>query len=444
MTRQSHVRARTFIAGTTAVGALLLASHSPVAAVGVPGYAIRGARIVTVSGAVLDTGTVVIRGGRIDQVSPGSAVVDGVEDVDGRGLVVYPGLVDLASTAGLDAVAAEAPKEPESREVTERWKRQQLIRAQETAADLLRPDAPDLGKLVGSGITNALLVPKGDGISGESAFIDVVSPEIDPQYGRVALDARAPMVLRTPVALHVSFPGRGLFGAYPASLMGGIAFTRQAFLDAERYRVAASMAGAAGDPPAYDPALAAMAAAMGAKLPVAFEATSPREIRRVLAFAKEFSLSPIVVGAGGAGAVTGDLKAAGARVVVSLNFPERSKALAPDADEPLEDLEARANARKAAGALAAAGVPFGFGSAGLKDTKDFLPNVRTAVAQGLNADAAIRALTLDAATIAGVGNRLGAIETGRIANIVVTDGDLLGAKTKIKYVFVEGRRVPLP
>lgn len=443
MTRQSHARA-TFIVGTTLLGALLLAARSPVSAVAVPGYAIRGARIVTVIGAVLDTGTVVIRGGVIDQVIPGSTVVDGVEDVDGKGLVVYPGLVDLASTAGLDAPAAEAPKEPESREVTERWKRQQLIRAHEVTADFLRPDAPELGKLLSSGITNALLVPKGDGISGESAFIDVVPPEIDPQYGRVALDARAPMVLRTPVALHVSFPGRGLFGAYPASLMGGIAFTRQAFLDAERYRAISTMTGAGVSSPAYDPALAAMAAAIGAKLPVAFEATSPREIRRVLAFAKEFSLSPIVVGAGGAGAVTGDLKAAGARVVVSLNFPERSKALAPDADEPLEDIEARANARKAAGALAAAGVPFGFGSAGLKDAKEFLPNVRTAVAQGLSADAAIRALTLDAATVAGVGNRIGAVHPGRVANLVVADGDLLAAKTKIKYVFVEGRRVPLP
>ena len=423
----------TITAGATALAALVLATHPRVAAVGVPGYAIRGARIVTVSGAVLDTGTVVIRGGRIEGVSPGAAVVDGVEDIDGKGLVVYPGLVDLASTAGLDAPAAEAPKEPESREVTERWKRQQLIRAQEATADLLRADAPDLGKLVGSGITNALLIPRGDGISGESALIDVVPPEIDPQYGRVALDARAPMVIKTPVALHVSFPGRGLFGAYPASLMGGIAFTRQAFLDAERYRLATTMPGVTGERPGYDPALAAMAAATGSKLPVAFEATSPREIRRVLAFAKEFGLLPIVVGGGGAGAVTGDLKAAGARVVVSLNFPERPKTLAPDADEPLEDIEARANARKSAGALATAGVLFGFGSAGLKDAKDFLPNVRTAVAQGLNADAAVRALTLDAATIAGVGNRLGAIETGRIANLVVTDGDLLGAKTKIKY-----------
>ena len=98
-----------------------------------------------------------------------------------------------------------------------------------------------------------------------------------------------------------------------------------------------------------------------------------------------------------------------------------------------------------AAVLAAAGVPFGFGSAGLKDVGAFLPNVRAAVDQGgLSPEAALKALTLDAATLAGVGRRLGAIERGRTANLVVTDGDVLAAKTKVKYVFVEGRRVVLP
>jgi imidazolonepropionase-like amidohydrolase len=252
------------------------------------------------------------------------------------------------------------------------------------------------------------------------------------------------MVLRTPVALHVAFPGRGLFGAYPASLMGGIAFVRQAFLDAQRYGLALSRPEAAGDRPAYDPALQALATAMSGRLPVAFEANSAREIRRVLAFAKDFGLDPIVVGGVDAGEVASELKAVGSRVIISLDYPERPKTLAPDADETLRDIESRANARKAAGALAAAGVPFAFGSHGLKDAKDFVPAVRVAVANGLAKDAAIRALTLDAAAIAGLGTRLGAIERGRIANIVVTDGDLIEPKTKVKYVFIEGRQIPLP
>jgi imidazolonepropionase-like amidohydrolase len=435
---------RVLRAAAVAVGIFAIAVAPRVLAVSVPGYAILGAKIVTVHGATIDQGTVVIRGGVVESVIEGVKNPGGVEEIDGKGLVVYPGLVDLNSTAGIDQPQPDPPKEPETREVSERWRRQQLVHADLAAAEFLRPESPDLGKLSGIGVTNALVVPKGEGISGESAFIDVAPPEIDPQYGRVALDPRGPMILKTPVALHVSFPGRGLFGAYPASLMGGIAFTRQAFLDAQHYTVAVSKSEATRDRPLYDPALAAMASAMGAKLPVAFEANSAREIRRVLAFAREFSLDPIVVGGVSAGEVAADLKAAGARVIIGLNYPERPKTLAPDADEPLDDVQARADARKAAGQLASAGVPFGFGSHGLKDVKDFLPNVRSAVSNGLAADAAVKALTLDAATIAGMGSRLGAIEKGRIANLVVTDGDLLGPKTKVKYVFVEGRRLALP
>jgi imidazolonepropionase-like amidohydrolase len=436
------MRART----ASAIVALLAvaAMVRSLGAVEVPGYAITGARIVPVKSAAIDQGTVVIQNGVIQAVGADVKPPAGVESIDGHGLTVYPGLVDLHSTAGLDQPQAEPPKDPDSREVSERFRREQLVRADRVAAEFLRPDSGDLAKLTAVGITNALLVPKGDGISGESVFVNVAPAELDPQYGRLAIDQRGSMVLRTPVALHVSFPGRGLFGAYPASLMGGIAFVRQTFLDAQRYGVAQGRPDAGGDRPPYDPALQALAAAMTSKLPMAFEANSAREIRRVLAFAKDFGLDPIVVGGGDAGEVASELKAAGARVIVSLNYPERPKTLAPDADESLLEIQARANARKAAAGLAGAGVPFAFGSHGLKEAKDFMPAVRVAVSNGLAADAAIRALTLDAATIAGLGSKLGAIEKGRIANLVVTDGDLLGPRTKVKYVFIEGRRVALP
>jgi len=88
-------------------------------------------------------------------------------------------------------------------------------------------------------------------------------------------------------------------------------------------------------------------------------------------------------------------------------------------------------------------VTFGFASAGLSDPKDFVRNASKAVKAGLAENAAIRALTLDAAMIAGVGDRLGSIEKGKAANLVVTDGDLFDEKTKITRVFVDGRPVAL-
>ena len=428
---------RLVVAAALVVLVGLATSHAVV----VPGYAIVGARVVAVSRPPIEKGTVVIRGGEIVAVSDGTDSPGDVQRIEGAGLTVYPGLIDLHASAGVDQPAAVAPQNPDSREVTERFRRQQLLRAHVQAADLLRPDAADLSALASAGFTNAVLVPEGDAIAGQSALVDVVPPEIDPQVGRLAVDLRGPMILRPAVALHVAFPGRGFVGAYPASLMGGIAFVRQAFADAQHYQQTQALDEAAREP--HDAALAAMGPALGGKVPVAFRASTPREIRRALAFAREFSLVPVIVGGQGAEQVARELKETGARVIVSVNFPTRPKDLAPDADESLEALQARAAARSAAGALAAAGVPFGFGSVGLKDPKEFVANVRVASERGLAHDAAIRALTLDAATLAGAGARLGSIERGKRANLLVTEGDLLDAKSKIKHVFVGGRLIAL-
>lgn len=428
---------RLVVAATLVAIAGLGTSH----AVLIPGYAIVGARIVVVSRAPIETGTVVVRGGEIVSVTDGTDAPGDVQRIGGAGLTVYPGLIDLHSSAGVEQPAASAPQNPESREITERFRRQQLLRAQVRAADVLRADAADLGKLASAGFTNAVLVPEGDAIAGQSALVDVVPPEIDPQVGRLAADLRGPMVLRSTVALHVAFPGRGFAGAYPASLMGGIAFVRQAFADATHYHQSEALAEPARAP--YDAALSAMGPALDGAVPVAFRASTPREIRRALAFAREFALVPVIVGGEGAEQVASELKAANARVVVSVNYPTRSKELAPDADEPLDAIEARAAARRAAAALAAAGVPFGFGSVGLKDPKEFVANVRVAVERGLSAEAAIRALTLDAAALAGADNRLGSIERGKRANLLVTKGDVLDATATITHVLVGGRIVVL-
>ena len=131
------------------------------------------------------------------------------------------------------------------------------------------------------------------------------------------------------------------------------------------------------------------------------------------------------------------------RVIYSLNYPQRPRTLAPDADEAIDVLRTRAEAPKVPGALATAGVTFAFSSAGITDPKDFVKNAAKAIKAGLAEDAAIRALTITAAAIAGVSDRLGSIEKGKIANLVVTDGNLFDEKTKITRVYVEGRSVSL-
>jgi len=399
-------------------------------------YAIRGARIVTAAGAPIESGTIVMRQGVIESVSAAAAAPPDAVVIEGAGLTVYPGLIDLGNTR-----AAEQPTPPQPQNIRttaelERWKRALILKPQARAADAVKVDDAELTKLASSGVTSVLALPWGDVISGQSALVNVVAPPDDPQIGNIVEARRGLIVVKSPVALHVSFPDRPRVGAnaYPESLMGVIAFVRQAFLDAQHYGVTKGT---------DDPALDAMQPAVEGRLPVAFEANRAREILRALKMAKELKLQPIVTGAREAADVAADLKAQNVRVIYSLNYPVRSRQLAPDADETFEALRGRAEAPKGPGALAKAGVAFAFASAGLADPKDFVKNAGKAVAAGLPEDAAVRALTINAATIAGAGNRLGSIEKGKAANLVVTDGSLFAEKTTIKRVFVEGRPVAL-
>jgi imidazolonepropionase-like amidohydrolase len=397
--------------------------------------AIRGARIVTAAGAPIESGTVLIRRGTIEAVGASVQVPSDAEVIEGSGLTVYPGLIDLGNTRAADQPVPTQPQNLRTSAEVERWKRLQILKPQARAADAVKVDDADLTKLAAAGVTSVLALPSGEVIAGQSAFVNVVAPPDDPQIGNIVDARRGLIVVKSPVALHVSFPNnpRVAGNSYPQSLMGVIAFVRQSFLDAQHYAVAK------GD----DPALEAMQPFIERKLPVTFEANRPREILRVLALAKELNVRPIVAGAQGATDIAGDLKSQNVPVVYSLNYPQRPRTLAPDADEPIETLRARAAAPKTPAELAKAGVTFGFESAGLSDPKDFVRNAAKAVKAGLAETAAIRALTIDAATIAGVADRLGSIEKGKAANLVVTDGDLFEEKTKIARVFVDGRAVSL-
>jgi imidazolonepropionase-like amidohydrolase len=410
-------------------------------------YAIQGARIVPVSGAVIDNGTIVFRDGVITAVGANGTVPVGAQVLAGKGLTVYPGLIDMGSTVGLALPPVPRVENPETREDVERVKAELLTRAQLRAADHVDPTAAALGRAARAGITAVLATPSGDAIRGQSALISTALPEDEPQIGAVADPRRGVMVLKTPVALHVTFSRQPAGGsAYPNSLMGVIAFVRQAFLDAQHFAAAQKApSGVASAPPAqrphYQPALEAMQPALAGQLPVAFDGEAVRDILRALDMARSFKLDPIITNGREAGELAADLKAVNARVILSLNYPTRPRNLAPDADEPLRALRARADAPKTAAALAKAGVTFAFATAGLEEPRDFVKNAAKAVQSGLSREDALRALTLQAATIAGAADRLGSLEAGKIANLLVTEGDLFDEKMQIKHVFVGGHPV---
>jgi hypothetical protein len=138
--------------------------------------------------------------------------------------------------------------------------------------------------------------------------------------------------------------------------------------------------------------------------------------------------------------VASEIAAKKLSVLVNLKWPEAEKDADPDDKPSLRTLRFRDRAPSSPGALAIAGVRFAFYSGDIATPKDIVKAAKKSIDAGLAPDAALRALTLSSAEIFGVADRLGSIEIGKIANLLVTDGDLFEEKTKVKFVFVDGRK----
>jgi hypothetical protein len=452
-------------------GAALTAAlaFTPTRAAGVPSavYAITGARIHTVSGAPIPNGTVVVRNGVIEDVGPGITVPAGAMTIDAAGLNLYPGLIDMANStpleAGDDAAAAAAGRggggggrgggtQFATLEEAERAKRETILRPHYLAAENLRAGTPELQALASAGVTTVLAVPAQGIFKGQSALVNVVIPPDDPQISTLADYRRGLAVVKSPVALHVNMAGRGGGQGFPNSLLGSVAFTKQGFLDAQWQRdaeAAYQKGGGRGPRPVFEPVLDSMRPALAKQMPVAFDASEGREIDRALDTAAQFGLDPIIVGAASAGERRAELAAAKARVILSLNLPGPGGGGAPQGGgrgggggASQRQTQFQQNAPKVPAALAQANVPFAFTSGGAAPAV-FVRNAGRVIKEGgLAADVVLRVLTLDAARLAGAADRTGSIERGKIANIVVTEGDLFDGG-RVRHVFIDGRPIDL-
>jgi amidohydrolase family protein len=229
------------------------------------------------------------------------------------------------------------------------------------------------------------------------------------------------------------------------SLRGTVAYIRQTFYDAIHYRdeIDRYQRVKRGVPrPEHDRKLSALLPVLRGELPVLFVANSDGDSRRALMIADEFKLKPIVAGAMYGYRVVDLLKSKNVPVILSVDFPRRSVDAPEDDEEPLRLLRDRAEAPKGAARLAQAGVRFAFMSGTLRP-QDFIANVQKAVENGLSKEEALRALTVRAAEILGASEQLGSIEVGKIANLVVANGDLLSKDTKVRHVFIDGDEIEL-
>src|SRR5579871_769621 len=401
-------------------------------------FAIRGAKVVPVSGPAIDDATVVVARGVIlavggkDVAIPADALV-----IEGKGLIVYPGLFDAFTDVGMSSPppagqgeggprggGQPAARGPEDRPGASPWR---------SAADEATLSDKRIESWRNAGFTTVVSAPKGGFFPGQAAVLDLAG------------ERNGDLVVKTPVAIPVSLNPAGGFGSgFHDSKMGVLGYVHQVWLDVDwnNKAEAAYQKNPRGTArPRYDRVQSALAEALEDKALVLVPANNSLELRRVLVLVDRWKVSgAAIVGAQMAYEVADELAAKKLPVLVSLKWPEAEKDADPDDVPTLRTLRFRDKAPSSPAALAKAGVKFAFTSDGITSPADILKNAKKSVDASLAPDAAIRALTLSPAEIFGVADRTGSIEKGKIANLIVTDGDLFGEKTKIKMIFVDGKR----
>lgn len=409
-------------------------------------YAITGARVVTVSGQTLDNATVVVDDGVITAVGRNVSVPAGAWVIDGSGKTVYPGFMDAMTNLGhppargaRNGAGGDSPFGPQGaidmsrhswgpddRPGTHSWV--------SAAEDLAAADAR-VEKWRSAGFTTAVSSLDEGLVTGQAAVLNL-GGYVRPRE----------MVVATPVAMTLKLQDRSYTG-YPNSLMGSFAYLKQLYLDAQFYdRVwDAYEADPRGKPrPEWDLALEPIRHQLSAGYPALFPGNDRKEIERAIVTSKVMGVAPVVYGAHGAYAAADLLAGSGVSALVSLNWPKAPRDGDPEAVPSLATLRLWDRAPTTPAELQKAGVRFAFYSGGLEEPSEIWAAARKAVAMGLSKDAALRALTLAPAQIFGVADRLGSIEVGKIANLVVASGDLLEEGSRVETVLVDGERFDVP
>ncbi len=404
-------------------------------------YAIRDAKIYPVSGPMIPNGTLVIRNGLIEAVGANVTVPPEATIIPGNGLTVYPGLIDSFTDVGLpnappvtqnangDQGGRGAPPQQQlPKNAHESIFQTPLgLNADRKLADQVRPEGRNVDVYRNIGITSALIVSRDGILTGQSAFINMSDSN---------------MVVKTPVAMHMDpTPVRG---GYPSTLMGVFAVLRQAFADADWYqqtwqRFNANPKGI--ERPRYDAVLESIVPVAQGKMPSIIRADWTAQIKRAVALADELKLKAIIAGGMEAGTVAPLLKSKDIPVLVSINYAtEKPKpGFGGNTDAIEYDEEGIKNFYTNAALLQKAGVRFALQSGFADRPQAFIENVRKTMENGLTLDQALRATTLSAAEILGLGNAVGSLDAGKIANFVIATGDPFARETRIRQVFVDGK-----
>ncbi|WP_347158108.1 amidohydrolase family protein [Pontibacter chitinilyticus] len=368
--------------------------------------------------------TLLIRNGQVEAVGTGLKIPAGAVVIDAKGKHIYPGLVDMFSTYGLPEVKEparswdSAPQMESDKEGAYSWN--QAIRPETNAVELFKVDPKAAEELRKLGFGTVLAVYR-DGIARGTATLVTLADERENKV--VVLDKAANAL---------SFDKGSSTQDYPSSLMGAVALLRQTYLDAQWN----------ANNPTKEQNISLKAFAEDNKYPQIFEADNKMNVVRADKVGDEFGKQYIIKGNGDEYQMLQEVKATNAPLILTVNYPD-----AYNVEDPYDarrvsyaDMKHWEMAPVNAAMLQKAGVTFAFSAADLKDKKNFLPNVRKAIQYGLPEQEALKALTATPAQLLHADNKIGSLDKGKLANFIITSGNLFAEDNLILENWVQGHQ----
>ena len=394
---------------------------------------IDGGTIHTMKGDAF-TGRVVIEKGMITAVGANAVTPADATRIDATGMHVYPGLFDALSTVGLDEVDAVS--------ATNDMSELGMYNPNLAAATAVHPSSEVIPVTRVSGITHVLVAPgtERDGvIAGQAALVNLDGWTEE----EMSIDSAAALVIDWPGIVTRRYDQATFsFKETPYNDAKDEATKKQNELRdwidaAKHYGAAAKAKGSRAD---INPKLAALSQFVDGTRPVIIGADRKDDILAAIAFSEEMGLRMILSGGREAWKVSDTLAAKKIPVILG-----RTQSLPSEEDDPYDRPYAMPAELNKAGVRIAfsSGAGGGFGPSGPHGARTLAYEAAQAAAFGLSEDDAIKAITLWPAEMLGVDKQLGSIETGKIGNVIVTDGNPLALTTNVKHLIIAGRDVSL-
>jgi imidazolonepropionase-like amidohydrolase len=389
-----------------------------------PVYVIKNATIVPIAGPEIENGSLLIENGKIKALGKDVQAPAGAETIDASGQYVYPGFIDAYTHYGLAEIAAIAG----TVDTREMGKENPEVRA----AWAINPFSVHFGTGRVNGTTTALVAPAGGTFPGMSALVKMDGWSLP----EMAVNEAATSLINFPMTPRPSREGGGAQKESGEDVTSKIVDKIKDYLgEARRYLQLKSLA--AGNPavkaPAFNAKYEALAPVLDGTLPVILSVEKAKDIELAIKFVREQKLKAIFRGCAQGFKVADKIQKAGIPVIVDSLY------VGPSEPEDGYDAPYRNVVE-----MAAAGITLCFSSGDDPGTgKDLTYHAAKAVAFGLDRNEALKALTINPAKVFGVETRLGSLEPGKDADLFIAAGDPLDARTDVKVMFINGRKVDM-